>query len=62
MGRYRFYGTKVSYFSAKVRPALRFKGLDYEEIQPTIAVYREVILPRTGMAFIPIVVTMLTAS
>ena len=57
MGRYRFYGTEVSYFSAKVRPALRFKGLDYEEIQPTIAVYREVILPRTGMAFIPIVVT-----
>jgi glutathione S-transferase len=57
MGVYRFYGTEVSYFSGKVRPALRFKGLDYEEIQPTLQVYREVILPRTGLAFIPVLLT-----
>jgi len=51
---YRFYAAEVSYFSAKVRPALRRKGVHYLELLPD---YRNVILPRTGMAFIPIVVT-----
>jgi glutathione S-transferase len=51
---YRFYAAEISYFSAKVRPALRYKGIHYLEIMPD---YRGVILPRTGMAFIPIVVT-----
>ena len=51
---YRFYAAEVSYFSAKVRPALRYKGVHYTELLPD---YRNVILPRTGMAFIPIVVT-----
>jgi glutathione S-transferase len=51
---YRFYAAEISYFSAKVRPALRYKGVHYLELLPD---YRNVILPRTGMAFIPIVVT-----
>jgi len=51
---YRFYAAEISYFSAKVRPALRYKGVHYLELRPD---YRNVILPRTGMAFIPIVVT-----
>jgi glutathione S-transferase len=57
MDPYLFYGTRVSYFSAKVRCALRAKGLAYREIEPRPEVYREVILPRTGLAFIPVVVT-----
>jgi len=51
---YRFYGAEISYFSAKVRPALRYKGLRYAELTPD---YQNVILPRTGLAFIPILVT-----
>lgn len=51
---FRFYAAEISYFSAKVRPALRYKGVHYLEIAPD---YRNVILPRTGLAFIPIVVT-----
>jgi glutathione S-transferase len=51
---YRFYAAEISYFSAKVRPALRYKGVHYVELAPD---YRNVILPRTGLAFIPIVVT-----
>jgi glutathione S-transferase len=47
----------MSYFSAKVRPALRAKGVHFVELAPTQQAYREVILPRTGLAFIPIVVT-----
>lgn len=51
---YRFYAAEISYFSAKVRPALRAKGVHFVELLPD---YRGVILPRTGLAFIPIVVT-----
>ena len=51
---WRFYAAEISYFSAKVRPALRYKGIHYLELLPD---YRNVILPRTGMAYIPIVVT-----
>lgn len=51
---YRFYAAEISYFSAKVRPALRYKGVHYLELLPD---YRNVILPRTGLAFIPIVIT-----
>jgi len=54
---YRFYAAEISYFSGKVRPMFRYKGIPYEEILPTPQVYREVILPRTGLAFIPVVVT-----
>jgi glutathione S-transferase len=54
---YRFYATEISYFSAKVRPALRYKRVPFVEILPTPEVYRQVIRPRTGLGFIPVVVT-----
>jgi glutathione S-transferase len=44
----------MSYFSAKVRPALRYKGVHFLELLPD---YRNVIRPRTGLAYIPVVVT-----
>jgi glutathione S-transferase len=50
---YVFHAFEVSFFSAKVRPALRYKQLYYEEVRADI---RE-ILRRTGMAFIPVVIT-----
>jgi len=50
---YRFHAFDVSYFSAKVRPALRYKGLWVDERRADV---REV-LARTGLGFIPIVVT-----
>jgi glutathione S-transferase len=54
---FRFYAAEVSYFSAKVRPALRYKGLPVLELLADPRAYREVILPRTGLAFIPVVIT-----
>jgi glutathione S-transferase len=54
---FRFYAAEISYFSGKIRPALRAKRLPFVEILPTPEVYREVILPRTGLGFIPIVIT-----
>jgi len=50
---YRFHAFEVSYFSAKVRPALRYKQLWYEELRADV---REV-QRRTGLGFIPILVT-----
>jgi len=50
---YRFMAFEVSYFSAKVRPALRYKGLWYQEERADIPE----ILRRTGHGFIPIVIT-----
>jgi glutathione S-transferase len=54
---YQFYAAEISYFSGKVRPALRYKAVPYVEKLPTQAAYREVIVPRTGLAFIPILIT-----
>jgi len=50
---YRMLGFDVSYFSAKVRSALRSKQLWFEEERADIGE----IMRRTGHAFIPIVVT-----
>ena len=50
---YQFQTFEVSYFSAKVRPALRYKGLWYEERRADLADIKR----RTGLTFIPIVVT-----
>ncbi len=55
--RFRFYAVEVSYFSAKVRPALRYKGVPYVELLSDPKAYRDVIVPRTGFAFIPVIVT-----
>lgn len=54
---YRFYAAEVSYFSAKVRPFFRYKEIPFEEIAPTPDVYRNVIQARTGLGFIPVVIT-----
>jgi glutathione S-transferase len=50
---YRFHAFEVSYFSAKVRPALRHKRLWYEELRADLGEVKR----RTGLGFIPIVVT-----
>jgi hypothetical protein len=50
---FRFYAAEMSYFSGKVRPALRAKRVPFDEILPTTAAYRQVIVPRTGLSMIP---------
>jgi len=54
---YQFYAAEESYFSAKIRPFFRYKSVPYIEIAPSPEAYRDVIRPRTGLAFIPIVIT-----
>ena len=40
---FRLYGSEVSYFTAKVRPAFRIKRVPHSEILATPNVYRQVI-------------------
>jgi glutathione S-transferase len=54
---FRLYGSEVSYFTGKVRPAFRIKRVPHVEVLATPRVYREVIRARTGLQFIPVVVT-----
>ena len=56
-GLYRFYAAEISYFSGKVRPMFRYKGIPFEECRVTPQAYREVIIARTGLAFLPVVIT-----
>lgn len=50
---YVFHAFEVSYFSAKVRPALRYKRLWYDEVRADYRLIRE----RTGLTFIPVLIT-----
>ncbi len=50
---YVFHAFEVSLFSAKVRPALRYKQLYFEEVRADMGE----IVKRTGLAFIPILIT-----
>lgn len=56
-GEYHFYGSWPSYYSAKARAYLQYKRLPWIHHGATSRHYREVILPRTGKGFIPVVVT-----
>jgi len=50
---YVFHAFEVSYFSAKVRPALRYKRLWFDEVHADYGLIRE----RTGLTFIPMLLT-----
>lgn len=50
---YQLHGYEVSYFTAKVRPALRYKGLWVDERRADL----RKIIEWTGLGFIPVVVT-----
>ena len=54
--RYQLVGAPVSYYTGKVRAYLRYKQIPFEEILATREVYRDVILPRTGVRFIPVLI------
>ena len=53
----RLYGAEISYFSAKVRAYLRWKGLPFEEVSASRAVYQQIIMPHIGFPVIPVVHT-----
>jgi len=55
--RHKLLGAPVSYYTAKVRAYLQYKQIPYDEVLATREVYRDVIVPRTGVRFIPVLIT-----
>jgi glutathione S-transferase len=51
-----FYAAPMSYFSAKIRPALQYKKIEFAEVWPTREVQKG-ILEKTGVRFIPVIET-----
>lgn len=54
---FQLIGTEVSLYTGKVRAYLRYKNIPYEEVLSTAEVYKNIIIPRTGVRFIPIIIT-----
>ncbi|MBY9065466.1 glutathione S-transferase N-terminal domain-containing protein [Hyphomonas sp. WL0036] len=57
MGGYTLYGAEVSYFTGKARAYLRWRGVPFQELPATQAVYRDLILPNVGWPVIPVMTT-----
>jgi len=54
---HRLIGAEVSFYTGKVRAYLRYKAIPFEEVAATRDVFREVIVPRTGVRFIPVLLS-----
>ena len=54
---HKLIGAEVSLYSGKVRAYLRYKGIAFEEVAASAEVYRDVIIPRTGVRFIPVLLS-----
>lgn len=54
---YTQYGAPLSLYSGKTRAYLRFKQLPFTEVMATVKVYKQVIVPNTGLRYIPVLKT-----
>lgn len=57
MAGYILYGAPHSYFTAKARCYLLCKGISFDEVLASLRVYKKIIKPRTGLRFIPVIIT-----
>ncbi len=53
----KLYGSEFSLFTGKARSYLKKKGIPFEEVTSTLKVYKNFIIPRTGVRFIPVLQT-----
>lgn len=54
---YTLYGSPASLYTGKVRAYLNYKGIPYEETISSMKVYKNIILPKTGVGMIPVLKT-----
>lgn len=57
MEKHQLIGSEVSLYTGKLRCYLDYKAIPYEEVLSTANVFKEVIVPRTGVRYIPILIT-----
>ena len=55
--KYILYGAPLSLYSGKTRAYLNFKQIPYTEVFSSLKVYKKIIVPNTGVRFIPVVET-----
>lgn len=55
--KYKLYGAPFSLYTGKARAYLINKRLPYEEVFSSLKVYKKIIIPHTGVRFIPVVKT-----
>lgn len=55
--QYILYGSPASLYTGKVRAYLNYKRIPYREIISSLRVYKKIIIPQTGVRFIPVVKT-----
>ncbi len=51
------YAAEFSLYSGKARSYLRYKRIPFDEVLSSLKIYRNVIVPKTGVRFIPVVQT-----
>ncbi|WP_371192913.1 glutathione S-transferase family protein [Glaciecola sp. SC05] len=54
---YTLYGAPLSLYTGKTRAYLRFKQIPFDEVFSSLSVYKKVIIPKTGVRFIPVLRT-----
>ena len=57
MAGYVLYGVEASYYAAKIRAALTYKRIPFEEQQASRRIYADEIVPRVGWPVLPVLVT-----
>jgi hypothetical protein len=54
---YTLYGSAASLYTGKVRAYLRYKGIPYTEVEVSEEEMQDIIVPRTGVQYIPVVIS-----
>lgn len=57
MAKHQLLGAEVSYYTGKVRSYLRYKNIPFEEVVASREVYKNIILPCTGVSMIPVLIS-----
>lgn len=57
MDKYQLIGAEVSLYTGKARAYLRYKAIPFEEVLSSAEVYKEVIVPSTGVNYIPVLIS-----
>jgi glutathione S-transferase len=55
--RHILYGAGFSLYTGKVRSYLQYKRIPFDEVLSSLQVYRKIIVPNTGVRFVPVIQT-----